>query len=151
MVMAERLFGILAYVASSNMPYYRLISLLGDCRKKQLCFLLEAKGKKLGTASDNGNSHWKLEGENMTRSMLNYISRVLEREKQEDMKDKKKFCQTYIQQLVKEAADIHVKYESLQKLWPQMFIELVRDAVIEMHNKDSYRRHCLQRVAEQKL
>ncbi|XP_063170126.1 leucine-rich repeat-containing protein 49 isoform X2 [Candoia aspera] len=151
MVMAERLFGILAYVASSNVPYYRLISLLGDCRKKQLCFLLEAKGKKLGTASDNGNSHRKLEGENMTRSMLNYISRVLEREKQEDMKDKKKFCQTYIQQLVKEAADIHVKYESLQKLWPQMFIELIRDAAIEMHNKDSYRRHCLQRVAEQKL
>ncbi|XP_026549283.1 leucine-rich repeat-containing protein 49-like, partial [Notechis scutatus] len=32
MIMAERLFGILAYVASSNMPYYRLISLLGDCR-----------------------------------------------------------------------------------------------------------------------
>ncbi|XP_013921535.1 PREDICTED: uncharacterized protein LOC106548641 [Thamnophis sirtalis] len=38
MIMAERLFGILAYVASSNVPYYRLISLLGDCRRFHLKF-----------------------------------------------------------------------------------------------------------------
>ncbi|XP_015677620.2 leucine-rich repeat-containing protein 49 [Protobothrops mucrosquamatus] len=150
-IMAERLFGILAYVASSNMPHYRLISLLGDCRKKQLCFLLEAKGKKFGTAGDNGNNRRKLEGENSTRSTLTYISGGLQTEKQEELKEKKNFCQSYIQELVKEAADIHMKYESLQKFWPQMFVELVRDAVIEMHHKDSYRRHCLQGLAEQKL
>ncbi|XP_032088264.1 leucine-rich repeat-containing protein 49 isoform X1 [Thamnophis elegans] len=151
MIMAERLFGILAYVASSNVPYYRLISLLGDCRKKQLCFLLEAKGKKFGTASDNGNNRRKPEGENSTRSVLTYISGVLQVEKQEELKEKKTFCQSYIQQLVKEAADVHMKYESLQKLWPQMFVELVRDAVMEMHHKGSHRRHCLQRLAEEKL
>ncbi|XP_026565734.1 leucine-rich repeat-containing protein 49-like [Pseudonaja textilis] len=69
----------------------------------------------------------------------------------QELKEKKTFCQGYIQQLVKEAAEIHLKDESLQKLWPQMFVELVRDAVIEMHHQDSHRRHCLQRLAEEKL
>lgn len=33
----------------------------------------------------------------------------------------------YIEDLVKEATEINMKNEALQKLWPQMFIELVRD------------------------
>lgn len=31
-VMAERLFGILAYVASSELPHYRMLSLFGESR-----------------------------------------------------------------------------------------------------------------------
>lgn len=68
----------------------------------------------------------------------------------QEIKEREKFCQTYIQDLVKEAADINMKNESLQKLWPQMFIELVRDAVIEIRNKNSYMRLCLQRITDQK-
>ncbi|XP_028562666.2 leucine-rich repeat-containing protein 49 isoform X6 [Podarcis muralis] len=150
MVMAENLFGVLAYVASSDVPYCRLLSFLGDCRKKQLCYLLEAKGKKLGTASEDGNDRRKLGGENASRLALNYTTRDSQTEKLEEAKDRKDFCHSYIQDLVKEAADINMKNESLQKLWPQMFIELVRDAVIEIRNKDSYMKLCLQRIASQK-
>jgi hypothetical protein len=32
MIMAERLFGVLAHVASSELPQYRLISILGEAR-----------------------------------------------------------------------------------------------------------------------
>nr|KAF6392774.1 leucine rich repeat containing 49 [Pipistrellus kuhlii] len=35
MIMAERLFGILAHVASSELPHYRVISILGDARKQR--------------------------------------------------------------------------------------------------------------------
>ncbi|XP_033022665.1 leucine-rich repeat-containing protein 49 isoform X5 [Lacerta agilis] len=150
MVMAENLFGVLAYVASSDVPYCRLLSFLGDCRKKQLCYLLEAKGKKLGTASEDGNDRRKLGGENASRLALNYTTRDSQTEKLEEAKDRKDFCHSYIQDLVKEAADINMKNESLQKLWPQMFIELVRDAVIEIRNKDSYMKLCLQRITSQK-
>ncbi|KAF7241445.1 Leucine-rich repeat-containing protein 49 [Varanus komodoensis] len=150
MVMAERLFGVLACVASSDMPYCRLLALLGDCRKKQLCYLLEAKGKKFGSTSEDDNDRRKLGGENASRSTLNYTTRDSQTEKLEEMKDRKNFCQSYIQGLVKEATDINLKNESLQKLWPQMFIELVKDAVIEIRNKDSYMKLCLQRIADQK-
>lgn len=68
----------------------------------------------------------------------------------QEIKERKTFCQTYVENLVKEAADINMKNESLQKLWPQMFIELVRDAVIEIRNKNSYMKLCLQRITDQK-
>lgn len=51
---------------------------------------------------------------------------------------------------MKEATEISMKKEALQKLWPQMFIELVRDAVLETRNKNSYMKLCLQQIADQK-
>lgn len=64
--------------------------------------------------------------------------------------EKKAFCNSYVKDLVNEATDINLKNESLQKLWPQMFIEIVRDAVIEIRDKNSYMKQCLQRISEQK-
>uniref|UniRef100_A0A8C0ADC6 Leucine-rich repeat-containing protein 49 n=1 Tax=Bos mutus grunniens TaxID=30521 RepID=A0A8C0ADC6_BOSMU len=150
MIMAERLFGILAHVASSELPQYRLISILGDARKKQFRYLLETKGKKPGIVSEENNDSKRLVGENTNRATLNYTTRDFYTEKLEEIKEKKKFCKIYIEDLVKEATEINMKNEALQKLWPQMFIELVRDAVIEIRNKNSYMKLCLQQITDQK-
>ncbi|KAM5292361.1 leucine-rich repeat-containing protein 49 isoform 2-T2 [Ctenodactylus gundi] len=150
MIMAERLFGILAHVASSELPQYRLISILGDARKKQFRYLLETKGKKPGIVNEENNDSKRLVGENTNRATLNYTTREFYNEKLEDIKEKKKFCKMYMEDLVKEATEINMKNEALQKLWPQMFIELVRDAVIEIRNKNSYMKLCLQQITEQK-
>ncbi|KAM9640547.1 leucine-rich repeat-containing protein 49 isoform 1-T1 [Morphnus guianensis] len=148
-VMAERLFGILAYVASSELPHYRMLSLIGESRRKQFHYLLEGKGKKSGIGSEESSDN-RSGGESTTRATLNYMTKDFHMEKLEEIKERKTFCQTYIENLVKEAADINMKNESLQKLWPQMFIELVRDAVIEIRNKNSYMKLCLQRITDQK-
>uniref|UniRef100_A0A8D2GQI0 Leucine-rich repeat-containing protein 49 n=1 Tax=Urocitellus parryii TaxID=9999 RepID=A0A8D2GQI0_UROPR len=150
MIMAERLFGILAHVASSELPQYRMISILGDARKKQFRYLLETKGKKPGIVSEENNDNKRLVGENTNRATLNYTTREFYHEKLEEIKEKKKFCKMYIEDLVKEATEINMKNEALQKLWPQMFIELVRDAVIEIRNKNSYMKLCLQQITDQK-
>ncbi|XP_023585537.1 leucine-rich repeat-containing protein 49 isoform X2 [Trichechus manatus latirostris] len=150
MIMAERLFGILAHVASSELPQYRMISILGDTRKKQFQYLLETKGKKPGITSEENNDSKRLTGENTNRATLNYTTRDFYNEKLEEIKEKKKFCKMYIEDLVKEATEINMKNEALQKLWPQMFIELVRDAVIEIRNKNSYMKLCLQQITDQK-
>lgn len=150
MIMAERLFGILAHVASSELPQYRMISILGDARKKQFRYLLESKGKKLGIISEETSDSKRLMGENTNRATLNYTTREFYHEKLEEIKDKKKFCKMYVEDLVKEATAINMKNEALQKLWPQMFIELVRDAVIEIRSKDSYMKLCLQQITDQK-
>uniref|UniRef100_A0A8B9PMM3 Leucine rich repeat containing 49 n=1 Tax=Apteryx owenii TaxID=8824 RepID=A0A8B9PMM3_APTOW len=150
-VMAERLFGILAYVASSELPHYRMLSLLGESRRKQFHYLLEGKGKKSGIGNEEmSNDNRRAGGESTARATLNYSTKDFHMEKLEEIKERKTLCQTYIENLVKEAADINMKNESLQKLWPQMFIELVRDAVIEIRNKNSYMKLCLQRIADQK-
>ncbi|XP_049668960.1 leucine-rich repeat-containing protein 49 isoform X2 [Accipiter gentilis] len=148
-VMAERLFGILAYVASSELPHYRMLSLIGESRRKQFHYLLEGKGKKSGIGSEESSDN-RSGGESTTRATLNYMTKDFHMEKLEEIKERKTFCQTYVENLVKEAADINMKNESLQKLWPQMFIELVRDAVIEIRNKNSYMKLCLQRITDQK-
>ncbi|XP_053744878.1 leucine-rich repeat-containing protein 49 isoform X4 [Panthera pardus] len=150
MIMAERLFGILAHVASSELPQYRLISILGDARKKQFRYLLETKGKKPGLVNEENNDSKRLVGENTNRATLNYTTREFYNERLEEIKEKKKFCKMYMEDLVKEATDINMKNEALQKLWPQMFIELVRDAVIEIRNKNSYMKLCLQQITDQK-
>ncbi|XP_031979243.1 leucine-rich repeat-containing protein 49 isoform X5 [Corvus moneduloides] len=149
-VKAERLFGILAYVASSELPHYRMLSLFGESRKKQFHYLLEGKGKKSGVGSEESSDNRRSGGESTARAMLNYMTKDFHMEKLEEIKERKTFCQTYVENLVKEAADINMKNESLQKLWPQMFIELVRDAVIEIRNKNSYMKLCLQRITDQK-
>ncbi|KAM5340557.1 leucine-rich repeat-containing protein 49 isoform 5-T5 [Glossophaga mutica] len=150
MIMAERLFGILAHVASSELPQYRMISILGDARKKQFRYLQETKGKKPGIVNEENNDSKRLVGENTNRAVLNYTTRDFYNEKLEETKGKKKFCNMYIEDLVKEATEINMKNEALQKLWPQMFIELVRDAVIETRNKNSYMKLCLQQITDQK-
>ncbi|NXH15493.1 LRC49 protein, partial [Bucco capensis] len=147
-VMAERLFGILAYVASSELPQYRMLSLLGESRRKQFQYLLEGKGKKSGTGNEESSDNRRNGGESTTRAMLNYMTKDFYMEKLEEIKEKKTFCQTYMENLAKEAAAINLKKESLQKLWPQLFIELVRDAVIEIRNKNAYMKLCLQRITE---
>ncbi|NWI98244.1 LRC49 protein, partial [Crypturellus undulatus] len=148
-VMAERLFGILDYVASSELPHYRMLSLLGESRRKQFHYLLEGKGKKSGMGNEESNDN-RAGGESTARATLNYNTKDSHMEKLEEIKERRTLCQTYVGNLVKEAADINLKNESLQKLWPQMFIELVRDAVVEIRNKNSYMKLCLQRIADQK-
>ncbi|XP_002722130.2 leucine-rich repeat-containing protein 49 isoform X1 [Oryctolagus cuniculus] len=150
LIMAERLFGILAHVASSELPQYRLISILGDARKKQFRYLLETKGKKPGIVSEENNDSKRLVGENTNRATLNYTTRDFYNEKQEEIKEKKKFCKVYVEDLVKGATEINMKNEALQKLWPQMFIELVRDAVMEIRDKNAYMKLCLQQIAGSK-
>ncbi|XP_050007888.1 leucine-rich repeat-containing protein 49 isoform X5 [Alexandromys fortis] len=150
LIMAERLFGILAHVASSELPQYRMISILGDARKKQFRYLIESKGKKPGIISEETSDSKRLMGESTNRATLNYTTREFYHEKLEEIKDKKKFCKMYVEDLVKEATTINMKNEALQKLWPQMFIELVRDAVIEIRSKDSYMKLCLQQITDQK-
>ncbi|XP_056428452.1 leucine-rich repeat-containing protein 49 [Hyla sarda] len=148
-VMAERLFGILAYVANSELPQYRLSALLGDSRKKTFHHLLETKSKKIPIGVEESNDN-KRTGETPTRAALQYIPQDLLNEKLEELTEKKAFCQAYVKDLVNEANEISLKNESLQKLWPQMFIELVRDAVIEVRDKNSYMKQCLHRISEQK-
>ncbi|PIN97051.1 hypothetical protein AB205_0001550 [Aquarana catesbeiana] len=147
-IMSERLFGILACIASSELPQYRLTALLGDTRKKTFHQLGEGKTKKSPLVNEESNDSTRVE--TPSRATLQYIPQDLLSEKLEETTEKKAFCNSYVKDLVNEATDINLKNESLQKLWPQMFIEIVRDAVIEIRDKNSYMKQCLQRISEQK-
>ncbi|XP_062927144.1 leucine-rich repeat-containing protein 49-like isoform X3 [Mobula hypostoma] len=145
--MSERFFGILSRVAASHLPQPRLLSLLGEIKKKQLNFILAGKGKKPGITVDECKDSIKIGAESIGRAVLNYSNKDIATEQ---LKETKMFCQAYVRGLVKDAALINVKNESLHKLWPQIFIELVRDCVIQMSNKNSHMKLCLKNIMEQK-
>ncbi|XP_068128634.1 leucine-rich repeat-containing protein 49 [Hyperolius riggenbachi] len=149
-IMSERLFGILSYIASSELPQYRLAALLGDTRKKAFHQLLEGKTKKAPLGEEESSDGKKAGGDIVSRATFQYIPQELLSEKLEETAEKKALCHSYVKDLVNEANDISMKNESLQKLWPQMFIEMVRDAVIDVRDKNSYMKQCLQRISELK-
>uniref|UniRef100_G1NSC5 Leucine-rich repeat-containing protein 49 n=1 Tax=Myotis lucifugus TaxID=59463 RepID=G1NSC5_MYOLU len=141
---------VLPHIGCESLPQYKKLLIFNDIRKKQFRYLQETKGRKHGVVNEENNDSKRFVGENTNRAMLNYTTRDFYNEKLEETKEKKKFCKIYIEDLVKEATEISMKKEALQKLWPQMFIELVRDAVLETRNKNSYMKLCLQQIADQK-
>ena len=58
--------------------------------------------------------------------------------------------QQYLQELVQRASDTHLKGEALHKLWPSLFVEMVRDCVLDMRDRPSYRQACLLRLSHSK-
>uniref|UniRef100_F6VRY2 Leucine rich repeat containing 49 n=1 Tax=Xenopus tropicalis TaxID=8364 RepID=F6VRY2_XENTR len=82
-VLSEKLFGILAYIASSELPQYRLHALLGEFRKKQFHHLLEGKSKKILATGEEVNDNRRVVGDSPSRATLNYIPQDLLNEKLE--------------------------------------------------------------------
>lgn len=56
----------------------------------------------------------------------------------------------YLKELVQQASSTTVKGDAMQKLWPTMFVEMVRDCVLEMRDTPTYRRTCLSALAYRK-
>ncbi|XP_041074247.1 leucine-rich repeat-containing protein 49-like [Polyodon spathula] len=152
MIMAERLFGTLAHVAAAETPHYRLLLLLGESRKHQLQFLLEGQGQKAGLSPVELRENRKLLGERLDRAIFNYPSRDGDTDRSEKAarQERAQVSRCYVQGLVQEAASTNLKGESLHKLWSSLFMELVRDSVVEMRDRPTFRRVCLQRISETK-
>lgn len=56
----------------------------------------------------------------------------------------------YLQELVQRASDTNLKGEALHKLWPSMFAEMVRDCVLEMRDRATFRQASLAKLSETK-
>ncbi|MBN3307778.1 LRC49 protein, partial [Amia calva] len=153
-IMAERLFGTLGHIAATETPHYRLLLLLEESRKRQLQFVLEGRGRRAGLSPEELRENGKLLGEGLGRSLFNYPSRDPGADSSEeadpDGPDRTQESQEYLRQLVQRAADTNLKGESLHKLWPSLFVELVRDSVLDMRDQPSYRQACLQKISQAK-
>ncbi|KAL6479502.1 hypothetical protein MHYP_G00129350 [Metynnis hypsauchen] len=144
---SERLFGTLGHVASTETPRCRLLLLLEESRKRQLQFLLEGRGRRAGLSPEELKENGKLLGESMSRALFNYPSRDSSSESPEEgggeVLERGPMVEQYLKDLVHQASSTSVKGEALQKLWPAVFVEMVRDCVLEMRDTPTYRRACL--------
>uniref|UniRef100_A0A8C7H9W1 Leucine-rich repeat-containing protein 49-like n=1 Tax=Oncorhynchus kisutch TaxID=8019 RepID=A0A8C7H9W1_ONCKI len=145
MISAERLFGTLGHIAATETPRCRLLVLLEESRKRQLQFLLEGRGRRAGLSPEELRDNGKLLGEGLSRALFNYPSRdYLFHHKEIWDQDR-----LYIQAQVQTTSDTNLKRESLHKLWPSMFMEMVRDCVLEMRDRPAFRQACLNRLSTQ--
>ncbi|XP_062404696.1 leucine-rich repeat-containing protein 49 [Sardina pilchardus] len=150
-IAAERLFGTLGHIAATETPHCRLLLLLEESRKRQLQFLLEGRGRRVGQSPEELRENGRLLGEGLSRALFNYPSRDTCSEGPEEGAAEA-LAQTYVQGLVQRTAETSAKREAQHKLWPSMFVELVRDCVLEVRGRSggpqqqSYPQACLSRL-----
>ncbi|MGH0115273.1 UNVERIFIED_CONTAM: hypothetical protein FKN15_006701 [Acipenser sinensis] len=120
-------------------------------RKHQLQFLLEGRGRQVGLSPVELRKNRKLLGEGLGRAIFSYPSRDGDTDRSEYTgQERAQVSRCYVQRLVREAASTNLKGESLHKLWSSLFMELVRDSVVEMRDRSAFRRDCLQSISESK-
>uniref|UniRef100_A0A8C4Z0A3 Leucine rich repeat containing 49 n=1 Tax=Gadus morhua TaxID=8049 RepID=A0A8C4Z0A3_GADMO len=147
-IAAERVFGTLGLVAATETPRCRLLLLLEESRKRQLQFHLEGRGRRPGQSPEELRENGKLLGEGLSRALFNYPCR--DGEGAVEPSERAANTQQYLQELVQRASDTHLKGEALHKLWPSLFVEMVRDCVLDMRDRPSYRQACLLRLSHSK-
>ncbi|XP_019912006.2 leucine-rich repeat-containing protein 49 isoform X2 [Esox lucius] len=156
-ISAERLFGTLGHIAATETPRCRLLVLLEESRKRQLQFLLEGRGRRSGLSPEELRDNGKLLGEGLSRALFNYPSKDCcsvgpdspEEGAMESSSERKAMMDQYLQELVQRASDTNLKGDALHKLWPSLFVELVKDCVLEMRDRPAFRRACLNRLSTQ--
>uniref|UniRef100_A0A3B3ZUN1 Leucine rich repeat containing 49 n=1 Tax=Periophthalmus magnuspinnatus TaxID=409849 RepID=A0A3B3ZUN1_9GOBI len=143
-IAAERVFGTLGHIAATETPLYLLLSFLFLCRKRQLQFLLEGRGRRAGLSPEELRDNGKLLGEGLSRALFNYPCRDSNAESPE-------VCpySLYLD-VAQRASDTNLKGEALHKLWPSMFAEMVKDCVLEMKDQAVFRWASLARLSETK-
>ncbi|MCI4378982.1 hypothetical protein PGIGA_G00222570 [Pangasianodon gigas] len=151
---AERLFGTLGHVASTETPHCRLLLLLEESRKRQLQFLLEGRVRRFGLSPEELRENGKLLGESMSRALFNYPSKDSSSESPEEsgseVLERSSVVDQYLRGLVHTASSTSVKGEALHKLWPTMFVEMVRDCVLETRGTTASTRTCLDTLSSAK-
>ncbi|XP_006822735.2 leucine-rich repeat-containing protein 49-like [Saccoglossus kowalevskii] len=139
-VQAEKLFGALSHITTSQLPQSRLLTLLGESKRKQYQALsdLELRAKKQLTADMKASS------ESIGRAGLQYCSEEIICEALQERRQRQLFSRSYVKELTSEAILVDHKLSALQQVWPRLFIEMVHNAVLEMSNSNDYMRKCLQ-------
>ncbi|RUS69701.1 hypothetical protein EGW08_022537 [Elysia chlorotica] len=136
-VNAEKLFGPLSHVATSQLPQYRLLSLMGDNRRKQA--VIEGRKQGEGSGKVSGGSE-KTQVELIGRAGLTYSNADSKREAEAI---RKQFTRGYLSELTKEAVFSDRKRAEMMKVWPGLIMEMVQSALADMGDMDGYMKRAL--------
>ncbi|XP_022108210.1 leucine-rich repeat-containing protein 49-like isoform X2 [Acanthaster planci] len=133
---AEDLFSPISHITTSQLPPSRLLGLLGDHfrRNTQALTELELKAKKQLVADQKATS------ENIGRAGLQFFCEEALGGLLQERLSQSAFARSYVEELTSEAILMNQKQSALEKIWPQMFVEMVQGAVLRMWDLDQYRR-----------
>ncbi|XP_055029949.2 leucine-rich repeat-containing protein 49 isoform X1 [Misgurnus anguillicaudatus] len=151
---SERMFGALGHIAATETPRCRLLLLLEESRKRQLQFVLDGRGRRSGQSPEDMKENGKQLGDALSRALINYPNRTSDSPEEgssSDVSDRSVMVSQYLRGLINRASSHNLKGDALQKLWPSLFTELVRESVLEMKDRPAFRQTCLDRHRERLL
>ena len=82
-----------------------------------------------------------LSGDLVNKSYLYFLLALLQ-----ESQGKKTFAKSYINEMAKEAVFTDRKRNELNKIWPQIFYEMVYSALSDMSDMPSYSKKCLEEL-----
>ncbi|CAK8673266.1 unnamed protein product [Clavelina lepadiformis] len=130
-VNAEKIFGALSLVTTSQLSQFRLVALLGENRQK----VSAAKEQKKNKSNDDNQN---TAVESVGRSGLRYLPAKTVAAKNIDVQVRKSVAKDIVTQISAEAQLIVTKQSLLYKLWPTIFVDLVKEAVVDMNDLETY-------------
>ncbi|XP_078591389.1 leucine-rich repeat-containing protein 49-like isoform X3 [Branchiostoma floridae x Branchiostoma japonicum] len=138
MVNAEKMFGTLSHITTSQLPQSRLLTLLGETRRKKLGMVNERFRKSEG---EDGKS--ERASESVGRAGLQYMCEDLAKDKLKEQTSRTKFSHSYIKELTKEATMGNKKQQAVQQVWQYLFREMVQKCVHDMTDSHRYMRELM--------
>ncbi|XP_023933536.1 leucine-rich repeat-containing protein 49-like, partial [Lingula anatina] len=134
-------FGPLSHITTSQLSQSRLLTLLGEYRKKQLLSLSEEKSRK---SPDGKLAEHKSAIESIGRAGLVYPPLEEQVKKGEEQKSKLDFAQKFVRQISREAVVVDRKLTTLYQVWPQIMVSLIQSAVMDMADRKTYMKKCME-------
>uniref|UniRef100_F7AWU8 Leucine-rich repeat-containing protein 49 n=1 Tax=Ciona intestinalis TaxID=7719 RepID=F7AWU8_CIOIN len=142
-VASEKIFGSLSLVTTSQLSQFRLVALLGETRQKQLTSSKESKKSKVNYFF-LGEAESRLAAvESVGRAGLQYIPQKQMEVKAIDTKCRAEVARDIVRTLKKDVGVIASKQSMLTKLWPEIFVDLIKEAVLDMYSMEEYVKLCL--------
>ncbi|XP_019638560.1 PREDICTED: leucine-rich repeat-containing protein 49-like isoform X3 [Branchiostoma belcheri] len=139
MVNAEKMFGTLSHITTSQLPQSRLLTLLGETRRKKLGMVNERFRKSEG---EDGKS--ERASESVGRAGLQYMCEDLAKDKLKEQTARTKFSHAYIKELTKEATIGNKKQQAVQQVWQYLFREMVHKFIHDMRDSHTYMRELME-------
>ncbi|XP_071168455.1 leucine-rich repeat-containing protein 49-like isoform X19 [Mytilus edulis] len=140
-VNAEKLYGPVSHITTSQLPQSRLLSLVGEARRKQVLSITEDKSKKLLEGKLD-----KSQNEFVGRAGLTHQPVEAVNTKQQEQNARRNFARSYVNEITKEAIFTDRKKNELLKQWPMIFHEMVYSSMSDMSDMQSYMKKCLEEL-----
>lgn len=141
-VAAEKLFGTLAHITTSQLPQSRLLTMLGDSRRKQV---LDADKNK---RSEPGKHERTPSTESVSRAGLQYWPAESQRTHNQEAEERGKFAVNYMKEIAHTAILTERKKKKLDEILPELFCQMVQTAVVDLADLDKFMRNSFEKLKQ---
>lgn len=142
-VHAEKLFGSLGHVSTSQLSQSRWLTMLTKQKNSGLAQELLQKNE---TASDHPKRERNSSGESVSRAGLVHQPLIDTNQDDKESQQRKKFSKNYIMEIQQNVFLMERNRVSFEKMWPQFFKELVENTANKMTDTDKYMEISLQKI-----